>query len=51
MVISNVIFDAGQSTGSSSSKVTLTVKATTYYQPEKTFQIVNKTVSANGDLK
>jgi len=51
MVVSNVIFDAGQPTSSSSSKVTLTVKATTYYQPEKTFQIVNKTVSANGDLR
>jgi Pilus assembly protein, PilO len=51
MVISNIVIDIGQTTGSSQSIPKLDIKATTYYQPEKTFKIVNKTVTANGVLQ
>ncbi len=46
IVVSNIEFDA-----SSAPLVTLTVKANTYYQPEKIFQIINKDVKRDGTLQ
>ncbi|MEI7487702.1 MAG: hypothetical protein WCJ72_09890 [Chryseobacterium sp.] len=51
MVISNIVVDAGQSSSAAPTPTKVDIKATTYYQPEKTFKIVNKTVSANGALQ